>query len=812
MSAAGNMCGDFCGLLQCTCPAEGSCRLSAQTPSCPLGQRRSAEDMAPERLPGTDVTAATVAMGAPAGVAACPHTSTLTAPSPTLPGSSLGHNGSACWPRPKQLCPPAQCHPGAVSVQVPADAVDPAVCGFPDTDVQALPSLGFGVQVASQAALHLAVDFGDGSGVQVTVCNVSGGMAVTAYHQFGKGGVHVLRAFIYEFCGTEKELGPYFVEVGPATVSVFMNSSSIHKDELLIFAGPGVGQEGSVVLHRFPASPSSNVTFTSQIRAGGGQAWDRVTVRYHMQPISVYTHGTMFATDAHITFLAVTEETTPLEFMWSFGEGPAVRTTSRSIKKRLGVPQWYNVTVRATSGLGSVASEPRRIRTQRRIVANRLASPSSALLNTSVTFEFRLNFGTDVTFLWDFGDGTVGPGDSSASHTYSREGEFTVQALAFNDVSAASLRKQLFIVREPCQPPPVRNMGPGKVQVWRSQPVTLAVTFESAILCDISQGLSYTWTFWNSQGWPVALPPTVSTHRQTVTVPSYFLAPGNYTALARVRVEGSVVHSSYSVVVEVRARAPVSVISEGTHLFLSRAPSFPVVLTGSQSYDPDHPGAVLSYHWKCTVASSPGHSCFAASSPRSLDAGAPSLAFPADSLSDSYDQFVVTLTVSSAGRNSSEAQVFLSPRPDSALRFVHISWVSFKDVFVNWNEELSLRAECDACGEGPHLSYSWDLFLVNATERTRMEVPSCRTVGLLGAAGLGAISKLPEPSPPSMEPSQLEPHAMGTLSSRELSPQTQAPPVLSATRKPSSGPTVSGHWVPAAGATLPQDPWPQVSC
>lgn len=69
------------------------------------------------------------------------------------------------------------------------------------------------------------------------------------------------------------------------------------------------------------------------------------------------------------------------------------------------------------------------------------------------------------------------------------------------------------------------------------------------------------------------------------------------------------------------------------------------------------------------MASSPGHSCFATSSPHSLDAGAPSLAFPADSLSDSYDQFVVTLTVSSAGRNSSEAQVFLSPRPDLVLRY-----------------------------------------------------------------------------------------------------------------------------------------------
>ena len=46
-----------------------------------------------------------------------------------------------------------------------------------------------------------------------------------------------------------------------------------------------------------------------------------------------------------------------------------------------------------------------------------------------------------------------------------REGQFTVQVLAFNEVSAASLRKQLFVVREPCQPPPVKNMGLGKVQV-----------------------------------------------------------------------------------------------------------------------------------------------------------------------------------------------------------------------------------------------------------------------------------------------------------------------------------------------------------
>lgn len=46
-----------------------------------------------------------------------------------------------------------------------------------------------------------------------------------------------------------------------------------------------------------------------------------------------------------------------------------------------------------------------------------------------------------------------------------REGEFTVKVLAFNAISTASLRKHLFVVRRPCQPPPVRSTGPGKVQV-----------------------------------------------------------------------------------------------------------------------------------------------------------------------------------------------------------------------------------------------------------------------------------------------------------------------------------------------------------
>lgn len=80
----------------------------------------------------------------------------------------------------------------------------------------------------------------------------------------------------------------------------------------------------------------------------------------------------------------------------------------------------YHVMVKATSRLGSVVSEPHLIRVQKRIVVNRLVSTASALVNTNVSFECRLNFGTDVAYLWNFGDATTELGSSSSSHVYSR--------------------------------------------------------------------------------------------------------------------------------------------------------------------------------------------------------------------------------------------------------------------------------------------------------------------------------------------------------------------------------------------------------
>uniref|UniRef100_A0A2K5RXR8 Polycystin-1-like protein 1 n=1 Tax=Cebus imitator TaxID=2715852 RepID=A0A2K5RXR8_CEBIM len=836
LCAAGTTGSTSSGLLQVqgTSSAAAPCSLKMEASCFVLRLLCCAEDLASGLLPGT------VTMETPTKAARPIQTSThlsLSHSSHDLPpGTSQTPSLTASQPGPESFYLPTQCPPVALLAPNPDDSMNPVIDCFLEMETWAPPNLGFRVHMASGKAVCLMMDFGDSSGVEMRLHNMSEAMAVTAYHQYSKGKVHsvliriylyqnenscredsdpsnlgsellyafvtrmFLKAVIYnEFHGNEVELGPYYVEIGHEAMSVFMNSSSVHEDEVLVFADSQVNQKSTVVIHHFPSIPSYNVSFISPSQVGDSQAWHSMTVWYKMQSVSVYTNGTVFATDTDITFAAITKETIPLEFEWYFGEDPTVRTTSRSIKKRLSIPQWYHVMVKASSRISSVVSEPHIIRVQKKVVANRLMSPSSALVNASVAFECRINFGTDVAYLWDFGDGTVSLGSSFSSHVYSREGEFTVEVLAFNNVSASTLRKQLFIVCKPCQPPLVKNMGPGKIQIWRSQPVRLGVTFEAAVFCDISQGLSYTWKLMDSDGLPVSLPAAVDTRRQTLLLPSHTLEYGNYTALAKVQIEGSVVYSNYCVGLEVQAQAPVSMISEGTHLFFSRTASSPIVLRGTQSFDPDNPGASLRYHWECAAASSPGHPCFSPSTAYQLDAGAPTVSFEAQWLSDSYDQFLVMLRVSSGGRNSSEARVFLSPHPDSAFRFLHISWVSFKDTFVNWNDELSLQAICEDCGKMPDLSYSWDLFLVNATDKNRIEVPFCRVVGLLGLLGLGAVSMSSQSNLLSTEPGTADPDATTTPFSWEPSPTTRGQPAPSAPRGTPTEPMTGVYWVPAAG-------------
>uniref|UniRef100_A0AAQ4P3R6 Polycystic kidney disease 1b n=1 Tax=Gasterosteus aculeatus aculeatus TaxID=481459 RepID=A0AAQ4P3R6_GASAC len=453
----------------------------------------------------------------------------------------------------------------------------------------------------------------------------------------------------------------------------------------------------------------------------------------------IYAEKQAYPTNTDITFVAMAKVPEPVEFLWHFGNSRSKRTASRTVTERYHKPGRYAVVVVMSSGRTSITSDVFPLVVQRAVRLNRLVLRASVLQNQTVTMSCRLNVGTDVTFLWSFGDGSSRLGRSTEQHVFHRTGEFRVEVTVSNLVSSASLSGHVFVVDRHCQPPPVKNMGPLKLQVRRHEVVHLGVTFETELDCDLSGGLNYTWTLFDSAGRVFPLP-HVGTHRRSLILPSHLLHYDTYTAMARVQVGGSVVYSNYSVRVQVIPSPPVAFVRGGTNVFINNRNDTVVTLDGQRSYDPDFPVNPVSFSWTCKPVSSITSSCFHHDVPTS----SPVLAFPASFLKDTFHQFQFSFTVHS-GERSASSETFLTLTPN-AIGKVSVSCPQCQGEQVNWHESFSVGASCEGCSVSPKdIQYTWSLFLVNASSKPVIQVPFCYTVDLSAPSSIvegSAISPL----------------------------------------------------------------------
>ncbi|XP_062900047.1 polycystin-1-like protein 1 isoform X3 [Mobula hypostoma] len=611
--------------------------------------------------------------------------------------------------------------------------------------------LGFSVHAFTED-VKFSFDFGDGSPLLIVSGQKSSfdGTSANGRHKFTKEGVFYITVSTFnEFYNLTNELGAYYVQMVPEGLVLNLNSSVIHKNEIILFSallmrGTDVTyswnmgdqtsyvDEGPVIKHKFLSAGIYNVTVNAWNRVGAASTYVTVAVLYRMQPVSVFTNKTVYATYSDIVFTAITAEEDPLQFVWYFGDKPPVKTTSRSITTRYSAPGKYNVIVNASNQISSFTSNIFPIELQQAVEPNRLRinnqDLTSVLLNSSIAVEVRINYGTNLTYLWNFGDGTVRIGSRRDYHCYDREGEFTVEVVIFNNVSSAVLSGQLFVISENCQPPPVKSYGPSKIEVRRYQSFKLGVTFESEFVCNISRGIQYSWSFFTPEDSLVTLA-EVDVNKQSIIIPGYLLNYGIYLAIARVQIVGSVVYNNYTVCVEILATPPVSLISGGTQLFINYKQESIIILNGSESYDPDYPGTTeLRFSWSCETVSGLDIPCLKHNASDTLITNSSTIKVPLSTLRNDIDQFLFKLIVSNNNRYSSEAQLFITVKKEDNLRLVKLLCVECVNNSVNWNDAFSVKAVCEECSETTGLSYSWKLFLVNATELEFFEVPFCRLV------------------------------------------------------------------------------------
>uniref|UniRef100_A0A8D3B804 Polycystic kidney disease protein 1-like 1 n=1 Tax=Scophthalmus maximus TaxID=52904 RepID=A0A8D3B804_SCOMX len=463
--------------------------------------------------------------------------------------------------------------------------------------------------------------------------------------------------------------------------------------------------------------------------------------------------------------------------------GTAAITTSRTVTKRYHKPGRFAVVAVASAGRTSVTSEAFPLVVQRAVRLNRLVHPASVLQNGTATVSCRVNAGTDLSFRWSFGDGSSRLGQSAERHVFHRTGEFRVEVTVSNLVSSASLSSHIFVVDRPCQPPPVKNMGPLKLQVRRYEVIRLGVTYETEIDCDAPGGLQYTWTVLDSAGRILSLPLT-DTHTQGLTLQSHLLQYDTYTATARVQVVGSVVYSNYSVRVQVMPSPPVAFIQGGTNVFINNGNATVLTLDGQRSHDPDFPMNPLSYSWTCKPLSSIATTCFN----RHISTSSPVLTFPVRLLKHDFDQFQFTLTVHS-GERSASSDTFLTVVPN-LLGKLSVDCPHCQGDQVNWDQSFSVGASCEDCGVShTHLRHTWSLYLVNASSRPVTEVPFCHTVDL-GAPSTITVDQTPGTS--ALHPPHTDtPHDARAVHSSAPALLTEIAPETTGTRKQNVGPTDS---------------------
>ncbi|KAM4719111.1 polycystin-1-like protein 1 [Anableps anableps] len=413
----------------------------------------------------------------------------------------------------------------------------------------------------------------------------------------------------------------------------------------------------------------------------------------------------------------------------------------------------YNVVAAASWGQMSVTSDMFPIEVQRAVKLSRLVHQASVLRNRTLTITCRVNVGTNLTFIWSFGDGTTRPGLSTTHHVFHRLGEFIVKVTASNLISSASLSSHIFVVDQPCQPPPVKNMGPLKLQFKRYEVIHLGVMFETDVDCDISEGLLYSWTLFGSGGQIIPLPQT-DTQRQSLILQRHLLQYDTYMAIARVQVIGSVVYSNYTVTFQVKPSPPVAFIQGGTNIFIGKKSSN-VTLDGQKSYDPDFPKNLLSYSWTCKPVSTIISSCFDQDIPTS----SPVLKFPSSLLKPKFDQFQFMLTVHSRERSAS-SEAFLTVTSHLTGK-VSVFCHQCQGDCVNWDQSFSISALCEDCNIRSELiQYTWSLYLVNASSKPIIEVPFCYTVD---ASAPSAILENPTTSTLTPEMSSLHPPSTDVL-------------------------------------------------
>ncbi len=301
----------------------------------------------------------------------------------------------------------------------------------------------------------------------------------------------------------------------PLTVQFDATDSSGQIDSYNWDFGDGELGNGQIVTHTFENPGEYEVALT--VVGPGGQSTRSTIITVTQPPDAPDAIFTQDQTSGDVPLTVnfdASGSTGPIDsYNWNFGDGNVGSgTTVQHIYSTAGT---YTVEL-VVNGPGGTDSATVEISAVEPIAPPEAAFesvPSSGLAPLEVAFNNQ-SIGEELTFSWDFGDGTEASTDRDPVHTFENPGEYQI-TLVVNNPSGTDQANATIIVTEPEAPPAAAFTA-----FPESGPAPLSVQFTNGTAGD---DLTFSWDF--SDGSPA------STDRDPQHI---FDTPGNYIVILTV--------------------------------------------------------------------------------------------------------------------------------------------------------------------------------------------------------------------------------------------------------------------------------------
>ncbi|GFT96324.1 polycystic kidney disease 1 like 1 [Nephila pilipes] len=412
--------------------------------------------------------------------------------------------------------------------------------------------------------------------------------------------------------------------------------------------------------------------------------------------------------DEEIIFVAKVLPSTErsLRFTWQLGVTDLLRTNKPFLHYLYQNPGRYIVNVTAQNHISSTSS-PYVVLHLIQKIANltSIYCQGPNLVNYVITFHAFYWFGTNLTFQWDFGDGSAVKTTHSSfiEHIYKEVGEYWVSVNVWNKFSHANISTNMFFLHHFCQKPDILFLH--ETGQTYSNTDDILIEAEISTNCE-TNNVKYNWRIERENGSLVPFANFELSHQRYLIIPQRYLLPGIYVIHLRVEMSGVIVYAESSMTIEIVFPIPVVYIKGG---YLHWIGGSDIIQMETHALNLGIDNHFTSFTWSCLPLIQKHLPCFQDAHLDTLtQANTKSLIFSASSFTPGLSAVTINSTVEDA-LHTSASQIIEIKNVPHVLVTVIDSDIGH-DHQINQDAKIHLKASCQNCST--HVQYEWKVWRI----------------------------------------------------------------------------------------------------